>query len=50
MAQFIENVVKDLVQNQKNFINTTLVLPGKRPMLFFKQEFQRQAQNIILPQ
>lgn len=50
MAQFIENVVKDLVQNQKNFINTTLVLPGKRPMLFFKQEFQREAQNIILPQ
>ncbi|MGV0997379.1 PD-(D/E)XK nuclease family protein [Empedobacter falsenii] len=50
MAQFIENVVKDLVQNQKNFINTTLVLPGKRPMLFFKQEFQRQTKNIILPQ
>ena len=50
MAQFIENVVKDLVQNQPNFINTTLVLPGKRPMLFFKQEFQRQSKNIILPQ
>ena len=50
MAQFIENVVKDLVQNQPNFINTTLVLPGKRPMLFFKQEFQRQSKNMILPQ
>lgn len=50
MAQFIENVVKDLLHNQTNFINTTLVLPGKRPMLFFKQEFQRQSQNIILPQ
>ena len=49
MAQFIENVVKDLIENQQNFINTTLVLPGKRPMLFFKQEFQRQSKNIILP-
>lgn len=50
MAQFIENVVKDLLQNQTNFINTILVLPGKRPMLFFREEFQRQSQNIILPQ
>ena len=49
MAQFIETVVKDLLEKQSNFIHTTLVLPGKRPMLFFKQEFQRQSNNIILP-
>ncbi|QHC84775.1 hypothetical protein AS589_08260 [Empedobacter brevis] len=49
MAQFIENVVRDLIQNQTNFIQTTLVLPGKRPMLFFREAFQRQSQNIILP-
>lgn len=39
MARFIQNVVEDLLQNKTNFIHTTLVLPGKRPMLFFKQEF-----------
>ncbi|MEG0187463.1 MAG: PD-(D/E)XK nuclease family protein, partial [Algoriella sp.] len=50
MAKFIENVVTDLLEKQTNFLNTTLILPGKRPMLFFREEFQRQAKNIILPQ
>ena len=49
MAQFIANVVTDLLQNQTDFIHTTLVLPGKRPMLFFKQEFQKQTNTLILP-
>ena len=50
MAKFIESVVTDLLEIQTNFLNTTLILPGKRPMLFFREEFQRQAKNIILPQ
>lgn len=50
MAQFIQSVVKDLLDNKTNFLNTTLILPGKRPMLFFKEEFQRQAKNILLPE
>ena len=50
MAKFIESVVTDLLEKQTNFLNTTLILPGKRPMLFFREEFQRQAKNIILPQ
>lgn len=50
MAKFIESVVTDLLEKQTNLLNTTLILPGKRPMLFFREEFQRQAKNIILPQ
>jgi len=49
MSQFIENVVTDLLAQQTNFLNTTLVLPGKRPMLFFRQEFQKQAHTLLLP-
>ena len=49
MSQFIESVVTDLLAQQTNFINTTLVLPGKRPMLFFRQEFQKQAHTLLLP-
>ena len=49
MSQFIENVVSDLLQSNTNFLKTTLVLPGKRPMLFFRQEFQKQAHTLLLP-
>lgn len=49
MSQFIEKVVTDLLAKQTNFIQTTLVLPGKRPMLFFRQEFQKQAHTLLLP-
>lgn len=49
MSQFIENVVSDLLSQKNDFLNTTLVLPGKRPMLFFRQEFQKQAHTLILP-
>lgn len=50
MSQFIEKVVQDLLEQKTDFLKTTLVLPGKRPMLFFRQEFQKQAHTLILPQ
>ena len=49
MSQFIEKVVTDLLEQKIDFLNTTLVLPGKRPMLFFRQEFQKQAHTLLLP-
>ena len=49
MSQFIEKVVTDLLAQKIDFLNTTLVLPGKRPMLFFRQEFQKQAHTLLLP-
>ena len=49
MSHFIEKVVTDLLAQKLDFFNTTLVLPGKRPMLFFRQEFQKQAHTILLP-
>ncbi|WP_068595240.1 PD-(D/E)XK nuclease family protein [Vaginella massiliensis] len=49
MSAFIQKLVKTLLQNPKNLMHTTLVLPGKRPMLFIKQEFQRQQTGIVLP-
>ena len=50
MAQFIQQVVSDLIEKNTNFLNTILILPGKRPMLFFKEEFQRQTNNVVLPE
>lgn len=49
MSHFIEKVVQDLLSQKTNFLQTTLVLPGKRPMLFFRQEFQKQAHTLLLP-
>lgn len=49
MSHFIERVVTDLLNQKLDFFNTTLVLPGKRPMLFFRQEFQKQAHTLLLP-
>ena len=49
MSHFIEKVVSDLIAQKTNFLQTTLVLPGKRPMLFFRQEFQKQTHTILLP-
>lgn len=49
MPQFIQQVVEDLRQTHSNFFDVTLILPGKRPMLFLKQEFQQQQREFILP-
>ena len=49
MNTFIQRVVTELLSNPQELIHTTLVLPGKRPMLFFRQEFQKQSSGIILP-
>ncbi len=50
MPQFIQQVVEDLRKSHSNFFDVTLILPGKRPMLFLKQEFQQQQQGFILPE
>ncbi|SMC61089.1 PD-(D/E)XK nuclease family protein [Moheibacter sediminis] len=49
MAKFIENVVSELIESRADLLQTTIVLPGNRPMLFFRQAFQNQVKNSILP-
>lgn len=49
MAKFIEKVVDELIHSQADLLHTTLVLPGNRPMLFFRKAFQDRIQNSILP-
>lgn len=49
MAKFIENVVSELIQSNADLLQTMIVLPGNRPMLFFRQAFQKQIKNTILP-
>ncbi len=49
MEKFIDKVVSELIQNNTNFENTTIILPGNRAKLFFRQSFQRQIKNILLP-
>lgn len=49
MAKFIENVVSELIDSQADLLQTTIILPGNRPMLFFRQAFQKKLKNSILP-
>lgn len=49
MAKFIEKVVAELINSKADLLHTTIVLPGNRPMLFFRKAFQEQLQNSILP-
>ena len=49
MKKFIEKVVEELTRNDAGFSKTTIILPGNRPKLFFKKEFQKQIKNRILP-
>jgi len=49
MAKFIEKIVEELIQSQTDLLQTTIVLPGNRPMLFFRKAFQNKIQNSILP-
>lgn len=49
MEKFIDKVVSELIQNRTNFDNTTIILPGNRAKLFFRQSFQRQIKNALLP-
>lgn len=49
MAKFIDNVVSELIDSQADLLQTTIILPGNRPMLFFRQAFQKKLKNSILP-
>ncbi len=49
MEKFIDKVVSQLIQNKTNFENTTIILPGNRAKLFFRQSFQKQLKNVLLP-
>lgn len=49
MAKFIENVVSELIKSNADLLHTTIVLPGNRPMLFFRKAFQKEIKNTILP-
>src|SRR5690606_39092835 len=40
---------QELILKQNNFENLTLIFPGNRPKLFFKNAFVKQVQNSILP-
>lgn len=47
---FIENVVNDLLSKNLDFSHTRLVIPGKRPIVFIKQAFEKKQYNGILPE
>jgi len=49
MEKFIDKVVLELIQNKTDFENTTIVLPGNRPKLFFRKAFQKELKNSLLP-
>lgn len=49
MAKFIDKVVSELIASQADLLHTTIVLPGNRPMLFFRKAFQKQLRNSVLP-
>lgn len=49
MSNFIDKVVDELLNDPEKLLQTTLVLPGKRPMLFFKQAFQERKLQLVLP-
>lgn len=49
MAKFIEKVVAELLQSNVDLVNTTIILPGNRPILFFRKAFQKHLKNSILP-
>lgn len=49
MEKFIDKVVSELIGSQMDLQHTTVVLPGNRPMLFFRKAFQQQLKNSILP-
>src|SRR5690606_37722047 len=49
MEKFIDKVVSELIQNSIDFEQTTIVLPGSRPKLFFRRAFQKQQKVGLLP-
>jgi len=49
MEKFIDKVVSELIQNSIDFEQTTIVLPGNRPKLFFRRAFQKQQKVGLLP-
>ncbi|ADX66763.1 MULTISPECIES: PD-(D/E)XK nuclease family protein [Weeksella] len=49
MSKFIDKVVDELLKDTEKLLQTTLVLPGKRPMLFFKKAFQQKTSQVVLP-
>lgn len=50
MEKFIDKVVSELIQAQTDFENTIIILPGNRPKLFFRKNFQNKLKNSLLPQ
>lgn len=49
MAKFIEKIVKELIDSRADMLQTTIILPGNRPMLFFLQAFQQNLKSSVLP-
>jgi len=45
MQKFINNVVKQIIKNEKSFFNTTVVLPSKRSAIFVKNEIKKQIDS-----
>ncbi len=46
---FIENVVTNLLDNQIDLSKTQIILPGKRPIIFFKRYFSEKEYTGFLP-
>ncbi|TDL99883.1 MAG: hypothetical protein C4K58_01130 [Flavobacteriaceae bacterium] len=49
MKSFIEETLDHLMKNSCDFSSTRFVLPGKRPIVFFKKEFQTRNFKGVLP-
>lgn len=49
MNSFLKEVVSDLLNQEKDFTNTTLVVPGMRPKAFIKKTFIEENFTGILP-
>ncbi len=50
MAKFIDKIVSELIHSQSDLLHTRIILPGNRPKLFFRNAFQQQLRNSVLPQ
>lgn len=46
---FIENVINALLDKNLDLSKTNLILPGKRPIIFFKKYFAEQKYNGFIP-
>lgn len=50
METFIQSTLKTLLDQKIDWSKTTLVLPGKRPIVFFKEAFRELNYSGILPE